>query len=585
MNHSEKKQDEMIFSAFDDSQLHFDFELWKQNHANAICNYRLRSKETVSGDHRSFHAWRKMMAGKYTKFSSAALALVMLTIGLIVLPRSWDGTTRALADTIELARESRKNVLCFVRIERNPENPEQIIHRQWVSFETGYWISRSQDGRVHSLDYPNNREYTYDPVSNTLTVDYLQEGLSEKSWGPLTGSVYLDSLSERSKEAGFKRDAKRGEYSGQDADIYEYSYLTEDGNRLKGRVIFNGEVGTFTETGELLRTHITEYRYLDDIPRDVFEVGVPQNARLVTRLPDEKVGEVLKLYRDARMIGPKRYIAFIVDLSSDAEIIFGDTRRLTRERRRYKDRKAFQYYQQNKKRIERSTQSMLQWWRNPANTRLRYVCNYEDEARYEYEFNEGAWKRTSSCSTFVPYNADIVYYGWPEIHFDLKKGTGSVRIVSDGYAEEKGLICIETLSSGKIYPDRRASLPKRYLRYLDPGHDYMCVRTESWQGGPFDWLGRAKNWFAEWLADVPEKHAPTAEFYSHSIHQVAEIGQTPQEQWYPRKIEEIGDAEAAPREELDSEDAKTIYIDTDPEFPEHIFDRTFIPFEQNGARR
>ena len=105
MNPSEKKQDEMISSAFDVSSLHFDFEKWKQDHTDSVLAYQLRIQQKITGNCCSVYAWRKILQSGLTRTAAAAVLLIAIYVIIQQSGSSIDGTSMVFAKMVENMEE------------------------------------------------------------------------------------------------------------------------------------------------------------------------------------------------------------------------------------------------------------------------------------------------------------------------------------------------------------------------------------------------------------------------------------------------------------------------------------------------
>lgn len=148
--------------------------------------------------------------------------------------------------------------------------------------------------------------------------------------------------------------------------------------------------------------------------------------------------------------------------------------------------------------------------------------------------------------------------GWPIIG---KTG----HIIEDNYAKENNFIFIERLQQGSIHSGN-VTLPGRFLFYLDPQKDYICRRKVT------EWRPDAR-WQEDknWLEGVkPEKIRDG----SITVADITDVIQAPNGYWYPNVIvvKQSGIRKDYKEASLKVSSIKRVYVRTDPEFPDGIFD-------------
>ena len=115
-------------------------------------------------------------------------------------------------------------------------------------------------------------------------------------------------------------------------------------------------------------------------------------------------------------------------------------------------------------------------------------------------------------------------------------------------------------------------MPSKHLCYLNPQRDYICERIEYYSIKDAPWQ-KDESWLEG--VDPNELHRDT-----RNVTEVMEYRQTKKGQWYPYKIEfstSPYDSDLGEFEPYSLHNVKTVYLNTDPEFPEGIFDPNNLP--------
>ena len=133
--------------------------------------------------------------------------------------------------------------------------------------------------------------------------------------------------------------------------------------------------------------------------------------------------------------------------------------------------------------------------------------------------------------------------------------------------KKNGLICIELLfQADKDLAIQRFSLPARWLFYLDPNRDYICVRNKHLSQKEALWQEDKS-----WLEGADPNKIPKD---LTIITEISEFGKTNNGRWYPKRIERWDENTFTEnvRKSID-----TVYLNTNPEFPDGIFDPNMLP--------
>jgi len=123
------------------------------------------------------------------------------------------------------------------------------------------------------------------------------------------------------------------------------------------------------------------------------------------------------------------------------------------------------------------------------------------------------------------------------------------------------------IRNGKIFVTAQKT-----INYLYPSRDYMCVRREMFYHPLSGGLGDTK------IKDVdfdPNEIPDEPSF----VRFVSEFGQTENGQWYPKKIETHSKSldRNGNEKPLSLSSINTLYLKTNPLFPEGIFDPKNLP--------
>jgi hypothetical protein len=174
-------------------------------------------------------------------------------------------------------------------------------------------------------------------------------------------------------------------------------------------------------------------------------------------------------------------------------------------------------------------------------------------------------KRYSPGNGLDP-TVSLAHQAWPPID-------PAGRIIEDDHARQNGWVCIETLSQGLVTPNGWASLPGRFLSYLDASRDYLCRRQVTERRRDASWQ-KDKNW----LAGVDPQKASQD---STAVVEITEVAQAPNGHWYPQTIVESysgqGKDQGGQSVPIKRAVTKKVYVQVAPQFPDGIFDVDKLP--------
>jgi hypothetical protein len=324
-------------------------------------------------------------------------------------------------------------------------------------------------------------------------------------------------------------------------------------------------------------THISEkpgksttaniiFDYPQTGPTDIYQAGAPRDAEVKVigqRLTAEFL-ETIKPYRAARESLPQQRIVVDVanenDNSSVVSIIYtnGIKERLEQLR----------YVKNDTPPATDDFKTILDW----ANKTLSYELGI-----HGIQLNDGTIVYCANRDYFNPWTSEKVsrlHYGVGFIPSGLiDRGWPIIRtgmFVENDYAINNNLLCIETTSEPRFTADSKlAEAAERTLYYIDPEHDYMCVRTESFRHPVPPPYGNPE-------VNVPAFDPIDIPFEPYLVTEVAQFGRTDTGHWYPswtitRNKQSWSDHGSGWEMREKTFDIR-LYIYTNPEFPDGIFE-------------
>jgi len=497
--------------------------------------------------------WRIIMKSRITKLAAAAVIIAGVVLSITLLDGSlspafgiddvWAATAKA---------EWVHSTWQYTETEIEPNNIEQQIVESWMSINPRRHIFIFRNGFIHFSEYDDVggevKSQMYNSQTNVLAINYVSTDKPINTPTTLALTFYADMLRMQSEGAATVKytDAV---YDGRRAMIIDltdlpksfpyrrYSMLADAETRLPKRLVLypNDSLGK-RQTATLM------FDYPSQGPTDIYQVGAPRDAivEIIDRRPSAEFLEAIRPYRAARENLPDQRI--VVDVTNE-----NDTRY----------RVCVIYTNGRKERFEH-----LMWVKNnspPTKDDFNEILEWADTADsgelgiqlydgvYMHHIERDYRNRWTGHKSYSPdYKPDyviggLVHRGWPKI----RRG----KFVTNAYATDNNLLCIEEHD-------------KKTLYYIDPAHDYMCVRTENFH-------------------DLPTSLDNSTHSEPYRVSTVKEFGQTDSGHWYPSEIttnqlawwdDYPGNAKT-----LEEKFVIRLYVETPSLFPDDIFNPQSLP--------
>ena len=512
---------------------------------------------------------------KSTTAKLAAAAVIIIAV--LVVIHQFTGLvyveTPAFAKMIEAVKKMPWAHV-FVQSRREGQKEQSQF---WYSFTSKVEASKEQNGKLTFDDYSRQVAYAYDPGTEQITISSLRN--REFMAGAGSPWELLEKIVEvLSENEGAQVTRKSDEYDGSDVEIYkvripkgnmgieEWLFVVDSDTHL----IMTLKVRGYDSDGNVTVFVEMTFDYPDDGPPDIYELGAPGSAAVIDDRTKPEAEDIFNTYKAYRQNAPSRYIAVQAhynNIERIGEVVIDGVKRVYTDGRlqRYEKYQVIDWLEYLDNWPKYSAQmgntfdSQLKWWTRGEYSGCMLITLYDNEYHYTVSCDLKTKRWSANPPVHDPEREYLLdglgRWGWPLYRLSLGvPGEPPITVIEDEYSKRNKLICLQRLWQGEVYKGS-ATLPCKSLWYLNPQRDYIrqvfvehYLRNAPWQ--------RDKSW----LEGVDPNRIP--EEKTRWGREVTEFGQTDAGQWYAKRI---------------GTNNAVIFLDTDPEFPEGIFDPENLP--------
>lgn len=532
--------------------------------------------------------WRVIMKSRITKLTAAAVSIIAFMLITYLGNGTLDLTTTAFAQMTE----AMKKMPWLHVVSTGHMRGVNVSGEEWVSFKAKIRAGKRYDGKITFWNTKEHKHYTYDPEKRNITIDYVYDAFAhedESRFELSSPASFLENKLKRLQEQGAEIITKEAEYNGQQAQLQEISFSVEQNNEsLVGRLylyiqpdsklLLAARAKAADSTGKIIGECEMTYSYPQTGPLDIYDLGVPKDAQIISNLPEEDYQAIWDKYRQSREKATKEYIAVITHSNQrlgdivtvtmiDVDFKSNKNHRLERHFVFNTGEDIEKSWPKYKEQLGDTFESLMAWTQNHyGQTGTISIYLYDGEYNISTSRDGDSWEKIRK--SYSPNFESIPSIRLEDIAWPIIGKTG--RIIEDDYARENNFICIERLQRGSIYRGN-VNLPGRFLYYLDPQKDYICRRKVTEWRPDAEWQEN-KNW----LEGVNIEKVRDG---SIIVKDIIELTQAENGLWYPKVIEEkqTGIRKDYKNVPLKISTIKKVYIQTHPEFTEGIFDHEMLP--------
>lgn len=455
----------------------------------AVLNDALRAGQLQTqkrAAHTEPRIWRLIMKSRTGQLTTAIVIVVAFLVILWQSGGSLNGTTVAWGDL-------REAFLGCSWVHLKYDNGAE----HWYDLQTGDHLFKDWDGRCVAIDYAANLRHVYDPIRPGHTredrpASYPNDVIPP--WEPTTAWETIvgpwEKMARQGGSGHWEVEMRADEKEGLQRVRFD-CYLNDAAGRrlLIRRIWMDPETRLplkvwkrlqLADRNDQQRESITgTFDFPDHGPQSLYDLGVARELPVVKhhdKTPLSSVQAVMKAGKDALGRFPARYRAIVWDneRTSEVDVIWRDGERIRHDR----------YFNlpptrtpQHHLSLPATACEVLSW----AQTQPSISTNMFDGQREytrsylhpEVSNSRDRVRVTRADSGFLlPTSSKPIEQQWPYANRD----PASFELISDAPEELRSYIGLR-VNSGDI----------RREMYLDPEHDYICVRWIWWKRRAGQW--------------------------------------------------------------------------------------------------
>ncbi len=528
---------------------------------------------------------------------TAAAAVLIGIIGLVVFFNPGNGTRNILlADVVRaMQQEQWMHTICRVL---ESDLKKKSKYQRWDGLEI--WQSRHPyrqiniwpDGNIFYMENLNDEQNSrkvqkYNPNNNVLNTTLEMPPYPGLFTPPPNFSelIYQDI-------AWYEESGAAIEYSQEIEDDREVTIITIDGVKPSEdfSVWFKATLIVDPVSNLILKKYdshplssegpwVTQESVIDypsTGPVDIFQAGVTEDAWVLKTLdtrPDPEAQQALQFYYEAQKNLPAKHIALVINSDGPRNHInfmyasFVDGKNVREESRLVGNIPSATFPESGE------FNDMLDWVRTRRLLGVNISINTGEFAQRAYfstqPFRDKLWEvyPTDRVSEYYKPWYALKNSGWSDLP---TSSFGYFRVTQNDYSLQNNLICLEEYD--QPFWEKNGILnvaARRELFYLDPAHDYMCIRQER-----FQYQIPPNMRTPEKVAQLDFNPEDTPSEPTDGS-KVVEFAQTDSGQWYPKRTESWTTNFMGGGRDwrlYKSTSVRQIYLQTNPEFLDGIFD-------------
>jgi hypothetical protein len=472
---------------------------------NAVLTDALQAgglKASKRAAHAEPSMWRAIMKNRKGQLATAALIIIALLVIIGQFGGSIDGTTVAWGEVRD-AFLGRPWV--YLKYDNGAE--------QWYDLKTGDHFFKDWDGRCVAIDHAANLRHVYDPISPGHTRedrpvvyhdDVIPPWEPKTAWEAIVGP--WEQMAQQGGSSHWEVETSADEADGQRRVRFDRYFNDAAGRRLLVRQIWADPQTrlpltvwkrlSLADRKDQQREAITgTFDFPNGGPQSIYDLGVARDLPVVKNYDKtalSSIAEVMQAGKDALGRFPARYRAVVWDneRTSEVDIVWRNGENIRHDR----------YFNlpptrtpQHHLRLPVTAREALDW----AQTQPPISTNMFDgqrEYRRSYLHPEVSNTRDRVRVTradngfFLPTGSKPIEAQWPYAN----RNPASFELIDDAPEELRSYIGL-----------RINGADNRREYYIDPEHDYICVRWIWWKQRSGTWEKEREYAYSD-LTRLPE---------------------------------------------------------------------------------
>ena len=481
--------------------------------------------------------WRIILKSPITKFSVAAVIVIAVLTGIHQFNGPLNGTTAAYAKVKEKIRNVpwiHISYTGYILDEMGNKKSEEGAYDTeiWYSFKSQIVIQKYPMGLIEYQDYANQKVHTYNPVSKRIVITALSNTKfpleADTPWS------WLERNIQRMMPFGGEVTRKTGKYNGQEVEVFEIVSTDTPGMAsIRGKIfvdtgtslpIAEERIYINTKIDKPQRIETGTFDYPEQGPKDIYAFDLPSDTPIVNSLPLPKWWDIKQVYQSHRWKAPEKYIAIVTSELSIldnpieyVDICYTDGISLRQERHfLFMPGSVSAQWSKQAGEFGNTFDSILRSSQAYKAHGQISITLYQGQYYYSSRRDDiGTWERTKHKIEGRQLTRSDFWHTCPIREIGWPDIRGYADIVQNDYARNNKLIRVEV---------------QQREFYLNPNRDYICQKKTN----------------------------------NNQETDVIEFSRTEAGKWYPKRTKGRGKS-------------KTVYLETDPEFPEGIFDPNNLP--------
>ena len=426
------------------------------------------------------------MKSRTTQLATAAMIVIALLIITRQFGGSIDGTTVAWGDV-------RDAFLGRPWVHLKYDNGAE----QWYDLKTGDHFFKDWDGRCVAIDHAANLRRVYDPIgpgriSEDRPVVY-HDGVIPP-WEPKTAWEAIvgpwEHMAQQGESGHWEVETAADEIDGRQLVRFDRYYNDAAGRRLLIRQIWTDPQTRLplkvwkrlqlADREDQQREAITgTFGFPDHGPQSIYDLGVARDLSVTKhydKAPASSVEQVTKAGKDALGRFPARYRAVVWDneRTSEVDVVWRDGKRI--HHNHYFNLSADRTPQHHLN-LPATARETLDWAQTqpPISTNM---CDGQREYTRSYLHPEVSNTRDrvrvtrADSGFFLPTGSQPIERQWPW----ERRNPASFELIDDAPEEFRSYIGLRI---------NGADVRREF--YIDPEHDYICVRWIWWKQRSGQW--------------------------------------------------------------------------------------------------